>query len=211
MKKMSIILMAVLIQACSNPDQGSKDQQQKKDVPQRYQESYLSADQMPNEKTQYLKIQTQDMPDNQQLIEELDRNLQASNFILESEDDIHTWTLNDCDRNRIIQVEGEGMRRYTVTRTVALPDHPSKYPEFMLLVFEFSNEQDAKNNYKTLNDALLSGGNACNGKSPNMAVVNGNEIYYFTTPKPDYTVFIQQYSDLVENYNTNTGAKPKSN
>lgn len=205
MKRYGIILLALLLQACSKPDQAKIDQAEKKDVPARYQATYLSADQMPNEKTQYLKIRTKDMPDNQSLLENLDQKLQMANFILETEDDVHKWTLNDCDQNRIIQVDGEGMRRYSVTRTVAMPDHAHQFPEFMILVFEFQTAQEAHEKYNILDNALLSGGKTCNGKSPSVFVENGNEIFYFTTPKSEYFSFIQQYANDV-NSDKNSGS-----
>ncbi len=198
MKKRWIWMLGLCLQSCSNEHQQPSDQLQQKAVPNKYQESYLSPDQMPNEKTQYLKMLTQDMPDNQRLLDELDTTLKAENFILETGSDLHQWVLKDCDSNKIIQLDGEGMRRYSISSTEAMSDHPNTYPEFTLLVFEFPDTVASKSNARILNAALQSGGAICNGKSPNIIAENGREIFYFTTYDVKFTPYIQQYAQFVQ-------------
>lgn len=159
---------------------------------------------IPNTSTVYETIETNSIDENDALMAHLQTQLLKDQFDLFEKDSGTSWSENDCDQNKIIKVKGEGIRSYRGVSQVKVGDDKKARPDFILLVFGFNTDELAQQYFQTLDSAVGSGQGVCNGQTPEELVLNGREIYYFTTRAEMFRPYINEYSALVKNYKSPT-------
>lgn len=197
-KSMITLMMLISLFGCSADDQSKTNITENKNSQNKLKN--LSFDQIPNEKTTYEKIEAKAIEENDRLLVALQTKLLKENFEFVEKESGNSWTENDCTNNKIIQVKGDGIRSYRASSKVGVGEKKDSYPEFIVLVFAFENEQDAEKNIISLATAVESDGGFCNGKSPEKIVRNGNEVFYFTTRTEDFRAYIIDYANFVESF-----------
>lgn len=202
--KKNIGIMAILISlyACSEhpKEQQSVDTQTSTQADQSRPASGLTFNEMPNEDTRYVTIETDSVDENETLLLALQTRLLKANFEFIEKDSGSSWSENDCSLNKVIQVKGEGIRSYKAISKVKLGDEKQYRPDFVLLVFAFKDEQLAEQSFQMLKSAVYSAGGYCNGKSPETIVRNGNEIFYFTTREEAFRSYIDDYAKFIHEF-----------
>lgn len=145
-------------------------------------------------------IQTQNVEDNHVLFSKLNLDLGLEKFVIENQksDSVYNLRYFDCDRNVNILVKGEGVRWYYIKRTEAKPKN--YFPDFVLYVLEFNNENEAKLNYDKISLALISSGRFCNGKGPKDLVMNTSEVFYLTSRAEMFRGYIDDFVQKIKNY-----------
>ena len=197
MKKNIILLCIVMgLLACSEP----QNMENKKQIEQNQQPKELTFEDMPNEQTTYETMQTQALVGNDAALVALQIQLIKDNFEFIEKDSGNSWSVHDCKNNIIIDVKGEGISTYTAKSKVGVGEDGTDFPDFLLLRFEFPSVAAATEKFKKLDDAVRSGGGLCNGKVPATVVMNGNEIYYFTTSTEKFSDYIHRYAAIVQNF-----------
>ncbi|MFI0426763.1 MAG: hypothetical protein ACH34V_07400 [Flavobacterium sp.] len=180
--------------SCENIDKKSENESIKKND--------FGIENMPNNETEYDTIFTKNSNDNQKLISEIENKLLKSKFRFEKNESIKQNSYNNCEENTIILVKGDGIRNYFAKSLVPEKNSPMKnvYPDFMITVYEFENENIANKNFEIIYNALFSAGHFCNGKAPEKLVQNGNEIFHLSTRAEMFRTYIEKYGELIKNY-----------
>lgn len=162
----------------------------------------LGIENMPNNETEYDTIFTKNINDNQRLITELENKLLKSKFKFEEVDKIKQNCYNNCEENKVILVKGNGIRNYYAKSLVPEKNTTMKnvFPDFILTVYEFEDENIASKNFKIINNALFSAGHFCNGKAPEKLVQNGNEIFHLSSRAEMFRTYTEKYGELIKNY-----------
>lgn len=180
--------------SCENIDKKSENESIKKND--------FGIENMPNNETEYDTIFTKNSNDNQKLISEIENKLLKSKFRFEKNESIKQNSYNNCEENTLILVKGDGIRNYLAKSLVPEKNSPMKnvYPDFIITVYEFENENIANKNFEIINKALFSAGHFCNGKAPEKLVQNGNEIFHLSTRAEMFRTYIEKYGELIKNY-----------
>ncbi|MEG0132152.1 MAG: hypothetical protein RR677_11855, partial [Acinetobacter sp.] len=160
----------------------------------------LSFDEMPNEKTVFEIIEAKSIDENDALLVALQTQLLKDQFEFVEKESGTSWSENDCTNNKVIQVKGDGIRSYRAESLVKVGQKNNIRPDFSLLVFAFEDAQLAEKNFISLKTAVESDNGFCNGKSPEVIVRNGNEVFYFTSRAEMFRSYLDQYSQYVEDY-----------
>ena len=149
-----------------------------------------------------LKVSTHpnSIEENEALMAHLQTELLKDQFDLFEKDSGTSWSENDCDQNKVIKVKGEGIRSYRGVSQVKVGDDKKIRPDFTLLVFTFDTPQIAQQSFQILDSAVGSGHGLCNGKAPEQLVLNGREIYYFTTRAEMFRGYINKYAEVVKQF-----------
>ena len=155
---------------------------------------------IPNKNTVYETIETNSIEENEALMAHLQTELLKDQFDLFEKDSGTSWSENDCDQNKVIKVKGEGIRSYRGVSQVKVGDDKKIRPDFTLLVFTFDTPQIAQQSFQILDSAVGSGHGLCNGKAPEQLVLNGREIYYFTTRAEMFRGYINKYAEVVKQF-----------
>lgn len=187
-------LMILSILSCKN-----KENKIEKNEPEK---KYLGYENIPNKETKYDTLFTKNITDNQKIITQLENKLIKSNFKLEKSDNIKQNSYNNCEENIVVLVKGNGIRNY-YARSKVPEKHTSMknvFPDFIITVYEFENNNIADKNFKTIERALFSAGHFCNGKAPEKLVQNGNEIYHLSTRAEMFRPYIQKYGELIKKF-----------
>jgi hypothetical protein len=162
----------------------------------------LGIENMPNNETEYDTIFTKNTNDNQKLITELENKLLKSEFKFEKDEKVKQNCYNNCEENKVILVKGNGIRNYYAKSLVPEKNTTMKnvFPDFILTVYEFENENIANKNFEIINNALFSAGRFCNGKAPEKLVQNGNEIFHLSSRAEMFRTYTEKYGELIKNY-----------
>ena len=195
--------------ACSEPDRSKIEPEVEKiqlpsstpNVSVEASKSLTFAD-IPNKDTVYETIETNSIDENDTLMTHLQTQLLKDQFDLFEKESGNSWSENDCDKNRIIRIKGEGIRSYRGVSKVKIGDEKKYIPDFIMLVFTFDNEQLAQQHFITIDSAVGSGSGFCNGKAPEQLVLNGREIFYFTTRAEMFRTYINKYAEIVKQFKT---------
>lgn len=199
MKNNLIVFITLLtLMGCSQAEQNRDNKNQTEENVQDKAKN-LSFDDIPNEKTTYEVIEAKSIDENDALLVALETQLLKDQFEFVEKESGTSWSENDCTNNKIIQVKGDGIRSYRAVSKVKVGED-QKRPDFSLLVFAFEDEKLAEKNFISLETAVKSDHGFCNGKSPEVIVRNGNEVFYFTSSKEIFRPYIDQYSSFVQNY-----------
>lgn len=151
----------------------------------------------PNSNTRTEIIQTSDNLEKDGVISKLISDLKREKFELEKRD-IHPHTsFYDPDNEVQFVMRGNGMKAFAFKRTEAKPKN--YYPDFILTVFEFKTESEARSCLDKIN-AALTGGKFANGKGPHATVRNNQEVYYFSTRAEMFREYIDDCIKRVESY-----------
>ena len=200
-----ISILALL--ACSEPNKSKIDPDLEKNqlpssepnLSNNASKSLTFAD-LPNKNTVYETIETNSIEENEALMAHLQTALLKDQFDLFEKDSGTSWSENDCDQNKVIKVKGEGIRSYRGVSQVKVGDDKKNRPDFTLLVFTFDTPQIAQQSFQILDSAVGSGHGLCNGKAPEQLVLNGREIYYFTTRAEMFRGYINKYAEVVKQF-----------
>lgn len=160
----------------------------------------LSFADIPNKNTVYETIETNSIEENEALMAHLQTELLKDQFDLFEKDSGTSWSENDCDQNKVIKVKGDGIRSYRGVSQVKVGNDKKIRPDFTLLVFTFDTPQIAQQSFQILDSAVGSGHGLCNGKAPEQLVLNGREIYYFTTRAEMFRGYINKYAEVVKQF-----------
>ncbi|WP_089605760.1 hypothetical protein [Acinetobacter piscicola] len=191
-KSLIIAMMFIGLIGCSEPQKNPDDIQNKT--------KNLSFDEMPNEKTVFEVIEAKSIDENDALLVALQTQLLKDQFEFVEKESGTSWSENDCTNNKVIQVKGDGIRSYRAESQVKVGQKNNIRPDFSLLVFAFEDAQLAEKNFISLKTAVESDNGFCNGKSPEVIVRNGNEVFYFTSRAEMFRSYLDQYSQYVEDY-----------
>lgn len=179
---------------CAEPQKN-----QKQDDDTQNKAKNLSFNDIPNEKTTFEVIEAKAIDENDALLIALETQLLKDQFDFVEKESGTSWSENDCTNNKIIKVKGDGIRSYRAVSKVKVGEDQD-YPDFSLLVFAFEQPDLAEQNFLTLKTAVESDNGFCNGKSPELIVRNGNEIFYFTSSKENFRPYLDKYSQFVQTY-----------
>ncbi len=188
-----ISIMLLGLMGCAEPQKNQQDDDTQNKA------KNLSFNDIPNEKTTYEVIDAKSIDENDALLVALETQLLKDQFDFVEKESGTSWSENDCTNNKIIKVKGDGIRSYRAVGKVKVGENQN-YPDFSLLVFAFEQPDLAEQNYIKLKTAVESDNGFCNGKSPELIVRNGNEIFYFTSSKEDFRTYIDRYATFVQNY-----------
>ena len=191
-KSLIITMMLLGLIGCAEPQKNQDDTQNKT--------KNLSFDEMPNEKTVFEIIEAKSIDENDALLVALQTQLLKDQFEFVEKESGTSWSENDCTNNKVIQVKGDGIRSYRAESQVKVGQKNNIRPDFSLLVFAFEDAQLAEKNFISLKTAVESDNGFCNGKSPEVIVRNGNEVFYFTSRAEMFRSYLDQYSQYVEDY-----------
>ena len=206
-KKWMIGIGIFTLLACSEPNKSKIDPDLEKNqlpssepnLSNNASKSLTFAD-IPNKNTVYETIETNSIEENEALMAHLQTALLKDQFDLFEKDSGTSWSENDCDQNKVIKVKGEGIRSYRGVSQVKVGDDKKIRPDFTLLVFTFDTPQIAQQSFQILDSAVGSGHGLCNGKAPEQLVLNGREIYYFTTRAEMFRGYINKYAEVVKQF-----------
>lgn len=159
-----------------------------------------SFDGIPNSKTNKISIETKNMPDQVELLNSLKAKLEENEFNIEEQEVTFLPGFSNCEDNTTIQMEGKGIRSYFARSRKPEKNTEDFYPDFTIQVFEFPSEQIAQEKFEIMNKALHSDGRFCNGKAPQILVINKNEVFQFLTRAEMFRGYINEYSEFVQNY-----------
>ncbi|MGG5207308.1 hypothetical protein ACQWU4_00070 [Chryseobacterium sp. MIQD13] len=173
---------------------GSKNDMFKKD-----EDKTLSIEDMPNKKTVYDTVYTQNTADNMKLITNLKTKLEKAGFSFELQK-ADRISYNNCEENSIKIIGGDGIRKYFARSSKPEKGTKDFYPDFVIRVYEFSSKAEAEENFKELDKALYSRGKHCNGKAPEKLVINGNEIFHLSTRAEMFRTYMEKYGEMIKNY-----------
>ncbi|MGJ1420132.1 hypothetical protein ACR79T_10945 [Sphingobacterium spiritivorum] len=189
MRNLTLLMTIAFLFACKGADKGNSDTKE-----------YLSHEDMPNAATVYETIITTNVTDNTALLTFLQKKLKKAGFRFEEAKDRGGWSYNNCEDNKIIAVEGKGIRSYFSGSNKPESGTKDIYPDFYILVYEFPTKDIAQKNYQIIYKALYSGGAFCNGKAPEKLVINGNKIYHLSTRAEMFRTYTERYGDLIQNF-----------
>ena len=153
---------------------------------------------LPNSETEIEVVNTVDKKDNRELFSKFKADLREGYFKIEKTELNSGMSYNDCNKNIILNIKGEGIRKYYIKRQKDKPKH--YYPDFVLWVYEFENEEQAKEVENKIVAALKSGNRFCNGKSPEFITRNGNEVFQLSTRAEMFRGYISEYGKKLKNY-----------
>ena len=200
-KHFLIITCMSLLLGCTESGQNTPkpDVQEEKITPISASQPLSFAD-IPNKDTIYETIETNSIEENEALMAHLQTELLKNQFDLFEKDSGTSWSENDCDQNKVIKVKGEGIRSYRGVSQIKVGDDKKTRPDFTLLVFSFDTVELAQQSFQILDSAVGSGHGLCNGKTPEQLVLNGQEIYYFTTRAEMFRDYINKYAEIVKQF-----------
>ena len=144
------------------------------------------------------KIQTTNMPNNEELFSYFESELAAQKFLIEDSETNTDYSVYDGTRNVDVHITGEGVRWYYIKRTEKTQGNYR--PDFTLYVFEFKNEAKAKNCLKKINAALHSDAMEYNGKGPQTITMYENEVFFFSSRAEAFRGYINDFAEKIENY-----------
>ncbi len=150
---------------------------------------------LPNEETDYIYIQTQNVDDNLKVLTALEKHLSKQGFDLEVKKPVVS-SFDNCDDNTIVALKGAGRRAYYARKKKPLEGY--FYPDFILEVYEFSDNKSASEALKHMKNALYSRNYFCNGKDPHRLFQNSNEIYYLSTRAEMFRGYINDSGKVLE-------------
>ncbi len=153
---------------------------------------------IPNSKTKTEIIYTVDKQGDNKLFSKFNADIKQEKFKIENIEMNSEMSYNDCIRNVILTIKGQGIRKYYIKRQEAKPKN--FYPDFILWVYEFDNEEQAQKVKNLINDALKSGSGFCNGKDPKLITKNGNKVFYLSTRAEMFRSYIINFGKKIENY-----------
>jgi hypothetical protein len=202
MKRMekSIWIMTLMISLYACSDHSPVDNENSKKEAPKSVETGLTFKEMPNENTTYITIETNSIDENEALLLALQTRLLKANFEFIEKDSVTSWSENDCNLNKIVQVKGEGIRSYTAISNEKIGEDKKVRPDFVMLVFGFENEQIAEKNFQIISSVVHSAGGYCNGKSPESIVRNGKEVFYFTTRAEMFRTYVDEYTKFIRDF-----------
>lgn len=140
-------------------------------------------------------IRTVNVPDNQGIIDDLNKELVQNNMTITAYDVNNASPeysfVFDCVNMIKYDIESTGMRLYSIKsdskRIKYRNKHQSNrrfssyYQEFKIRVYEFESEEKAKRNFDILDKASHSGDGNCNRIFNTQFVLKKNEIFEFAT------------------------------
>lgn len=153
---------------------------------------------LPNSETKTEVVNTVDKQDNKTLFFKFKADLKRGYFKIENTELNSGMSYNDCNQNIILSVKGKGIRKYYIKRQKDKPKN--YYPDFVLWVYEFENEGQAKEIENKIVLALKSGNSFCNGKSPEFITRNGSEVFQLSTRAEMFRGYINEYGKKLKNY-----------
>ncbi len=155
---------------------------------------------MPNSETKRISIETKNMPNQLELLNSLKAKLEENEFNIEEQEAKGGSSFTNCEDNTTIQMEGKGIRSYFARSRKPAQNTEDFYPDFTIQVFEFPNEQIAKQKFEIMNKALQSKGDFCNGKAPQILVINKNEVFQFSSRAELFRGYINEFSEFVQKF-----------
>lgn len=151
----------------------------------------------PNSKTRIEVIQTTNVEDNKALLSQLFEDLKNENFIEVHKEIVSHDSFYDPDTETEFSIKGDGMRVLSFRRTKPKPEN--YYPDFVLSIYKFKTETEAKLCYEKISDALK-GGRFPNGKVPSIVTINKNEVFYLSTRAEMFRGYIDEFANRIKNY-----------
>jgi hypothetical protein len=160
----------------------------------------LGIEDIPNKDTKYDTILTSDEIDNSKIITALEKKLYKSNFKFEIRKNIKRYSYNNCEENKIVIIDGMGIRSYYAKSIVPEKNTTIKnvFPDFYITVYEFENKNIADKNFITIEKALFSAGRHCNGKSPEKLIQHGNEIFHLSARAEMFRTYTELYGEFIK-------------
>ncbi|MDP2386677.1 MAG: hypothetical protein Q8M29_09925 [Bacteroidota bacterium] len=158
----------------------------------------LGFEDMPNSETKSITIETKNTADQLELITKLRAKLEEDDFDFEQQEVTRFPGFSNCEENTTISITGNGLRQYFARSRKPEKNTTDFYPDFIIQVFEFQNEQIAQEKFEIMHKAMHSKGRFCNGKAPMVLVINNNEVFYFFTRAEMFRGYINEYSEFVE-------------
>lgn len=201
-KRLILSIFILSLVACAEPETNKIEQENNHLENAENDSSYqgLTFKDIPNQQTTYETIEANNIDENEILMNALQTELLKNQFELFENESGKTWSENDCDLNKVIQVKGEGLRIYNAKSKVGIGEKKNYFPGFTMLVFGFDDEAQAIQHFTTLKSAVFSNHGFCNGKTPENIVRHGNEIFYFATRAEMFRDYINEYADFIQNY-----------
>lgn len=154
----------------------------------------------PDSKTKTEVFQTENEADNEILFSQFKSDLGKETFIINKSElsENYTNSYYNFKKNIRIEIKGSGIRQYYIKRKIAKPKY--YYPYFILTVYEFKNEKDAKLVLNKIKAALNSKGRFPNGKSPTTVTINKTEILELSTGPEMFREYINSFEKKLKNY-----------
>ncbi|MFN5416808.1 MAG: hypothetical protein ACK5B9_07095 [Flavobacteriia bacterium] len=97
-------------------------------------------------------------------------------------------------------MKGKGVRSYFARSSKPSKNTEDFFPDFHLNVFEFPNEKIAQEKFEIMDKALQSDGRFCNGKAPQILVINKNEVFLLSTRAEMFRGYIEDYAKFIKSY-----------
>jgi len=153
------------------------------------------------------------MVDNIEIINNLTRELEKNDFSIdahkvEKQKPEYSF-VSDCEKLIQYDIEKTGMRSYSIKSNserlrYKRRDHSNKKfsrynYEFNMCVYEFENENVAKNKFEILEKAINSGQGYCNKIFNTKFVLKKNEIFEFSTMDEKSLTAMRYYVYFVQN------------
>lgn len=166
-----------------------------------------------NPKYKHDTIHTVNVPDNQKIIDDLNKELDKNDMAVTAYDTDKTKPeynfIYDCVNNVKYHIEKKAMRSYSVKSDFKKIKHKKKhqsnkqfisyYEEFKICIYEFENEKVAKQNFDVLENVSNSGNGNCNRAFHTKYVLKKNEIFEFETMSEKSLKAMRKYIIFVQN------------
>lgn len=198
MKSLLVMACMGMLFGCADSKENAENDSKKVYQPSASQP--LSFADIPNPQTTYEVIETNNIDEDDALMTHLQMQLLKDQFDLFEKESGNSWSENDCDTNKVVQIKGEGIRSYRAVSQIKIGDDKKTRPDFILLVFSFDSDVLAQQYFKTLDSAVGSGHGLCNGKAPEELVLHGREIYYLTTRAEMFKPYIERYANIIRQF-----------
>ncbi len=153
---------------------------------------------IPNKNTKNEILNTNKSINDSVLIEKLLKDFSKVKFKIETTEVIGTNSYANCNDNLILKIEGRGIKQYYVKRTEAKPKN--YYPDFIMFIYEFENEDSAINAENEIIKAYKSGNGYCNGKGPFYIIRYKNQIIDLRTRAEMFRGYIMDIAEKIKNY-----------
>lgn len=145
-----------------------------------------------------ITILCENQKDNAPLFDALKAELEKNNFKIEELKQNNGAGFDNCEENTIISMKGKGIRSYFARSSKPAKNTVDYFPDFHLDVFEFPNEKIAREKFEIMDKALQSDGRFCNGKAPQILVMNKNEVFLLATRAEMFRGYIEDYAKFIE-------------
>jgi hypothetical protein len=155
---------------------------------------------IPNSETKKEIIITENEEDNEIPFSKFILDLKSEKFVIEDSEVSakHEGFYCNYIENTTLTIKGQGIRWYSIKRTEAKPKN--YYPDFVLIVYEFKNENEAKIIFDKINSALNTRRRFCNLIEVRNVVINKNEIFTLITRAEMFRGYINDFAERLENY-----------